>query len=184
MKGLRVIPGPTLICWRGASAHGAVVQWQNFCFPSRQRGFDSRQPLQCPRVRPQAVREGIRVVAVGTDPPAGGPTPPEAPRAAQRRVEGRWGRFPSAPPIARCAATGGAAIRSGHASVRRFRDCRRCPSAQRLPGSHSGLGPRRNTDLAGVNVRTRTSARRSRLHCVHARRTRIPNRWRRVNGRV
>jgi hypothetical protein len=32
--------------------------------------------------------------------PQGGPTPPEAPRAAQPRVEWRWGRFPSpAPPI-------------------------------------------------------------------------------------
>lgn len=30
---------------RRRKALGAVVQWQNFCFPSRQRGFDSRQPL-------------------------------------------------------------------------------------------------------------------------------------------
>jgi len=29
---------------------------------------------------------------------AGRPLPPEAPRGAQRRMEGRWGRFPSAPP--------------------------------------------------------------------------------------
>ena len=35
------------VCYAGQASmtHGAVVQWQNFCFPSRQRGFDSRQPL-------------------------------------------------------------------------------------------------------------------------------------------
>lgn len=40
------MPRKTLLCWRECrQALGAVVQWQNFCFPSRQRGFDSRQPL-------------------------------------------------------------------------------------------------------------------------------------------
>lgn len=34
----------------GMPALGAVVQWQNFCFPSRQRGFDSRQPLSMPAI--------------------------------------------------------------------------------------------------------------------------------------
>jgi hypothetical protein len=44
--------------------------------------------------------------------PQGGPTPPEAPRAVQRRVEWRWGRFPSPPPPLSRAAKGHAGERS------------------------------------------------------------------------
>lgn len=46
---LRAVRAP----WGKLTEHlrvrGAVVQWQNICFPSRQRGFDSRQPLRCER---------------------------------------------------------------------------------------------------------------------------------------
>lgn len=66
------MPPKTLLCWPGRrEAHGAVVQWQNFCFPSRQRGFDSRQPLQLSlpeldqtihrQVRPTNLLERLRV---------------------------------------------------------------------------------------------------------------------------
>jgi hypothetical protein len=50
-------PGFDRLCGHlGIEAHGAVVQWQNFCFPSRQRGFDSRQPLHLSFDRPARAR--------------------------------------------------------------------------------------------------------------------------------
>ena len=48
--------------------------------------------------RAAAGRAGERSCVLREANPQGGPTPPEAPRAAQRRVEWRWGRFPSPPP--------------------------------------------------------------------------------------
>ena len=73
---------------RPSGRHGAVVQWQNFCFPSRQRGFDSRQPLHFIDIRsrshpgPGATHETSASRRVRHS-----PTPPGLRRARGRRLE-------------------------------------------------------------------------------------------------
>ena len=137
------------------------------------RGFESPILRVVKRRRPEGAAPFRNPEGAAESTPWGGPTPPEAPPAAKRRVERRWGRIPHPPRCEKAPSRRGGAffatlrvlvgIRSrGTRSARRPVDGPREAPPQRrhrffVSATHSCRCSGTADELGGVERRTRLS---------------------------